>query len=135
MKIQLLRFCPSPESTLGQVYIDNKPECFSLEDEYRKVKVKGDTRIPAGTYEIKFNESLTPLTKKYRGKYPWFTYHLEIQNVNNFKNVYIHIGNTDDHTDACVLVGDTLTNNQYQDGFLGNSTKHLKDFIKRWEII
>ena len=27
--------------------------CETLEDEYREVKVEGETRIPAGTYEIK----------------------------------------------------------------------------------
>ena len=131
MKVQLLRFCPSSESTLGQIYIDTKPECFSLEDEYREVKVKGETRIPAGTYEVKFNESITPLTEKYRAKYAWFTYHLEIQNVKNFKNVYLHVGNIDDHTEACILLGDSLTNNQYQDGFLGNSRQAFKRFYKK----
>ena len=131
LNLQLLRFCPSKESTLGQMYIDTKPECFTLEDEYREVKVKGETRIPSGTYEVKFNETITPLTEKYRAKYHWFTYHLEIQNVKNFKNVYIHIGNTDDHTEACVLLGDTLTNNQYQDGFLGHSTQAFERFYKK----
>jgi hypothetical protein len=131
MDIQLLRTFPSKESTLGCLYVDKEPECFTLEDEYREVKVKGETRIPSGTYEVKFNESLTPLTEKYRAKYPWFTYHLEIQNVRNFKNVYLHVGNTDDHTEACILVGDTLTNNQNQDGFLGHSAQAFERFYKK----
>jgi hypothetical protein len=136
MEIQLLRTFPSKESTLGCLYVDHKPECFTLEDEYREVKVKGETRIPSGTYEVKFNESLTPLTEKYRDKYHWFTYHLEIQNVRNFKNVYIHVGNTDSNTDGCVLLGDSLINNQVkvgnvQDGFLGNSGQAFERFYKK----
>jgi len=136
MKVQLLRIFPSKESTLGCLFIDNVPECFTLEDEYREIKVKGETRIPAGTYEIQFNKNITPLTKKYRSKYQWFTYHLEIQNVPNFKNVYLHIGNTDDDTEACVLLGDSLVNNQIEvngvkNGFLGNSKDAFERFYKK----
>ena len=49
-------------------------------------------RIPAGRYEVKFREQTTPLTTKYRKDYGWFTWHLEIQNVKNRKNIYIHVG-------------------------------------------
>lgn len=136
IQLRLTRFFPSAESTLGAMFIDCEPECFTLEDEYREVKVKGETRIPAGTYKVKFNESVTPLTEKYRAKYPWFTFHLEIQDVRNFKNVYIHIGNDDDDSEGCILLGDSLVNNQYKvgqvvDGFLGNSTQAFERFYKR----
>lgn len=136
LQLRLTRFFPSKESTLGAMFIDSEPECFTLEDEYREIKVKGETRIPAGTYTIKFNETLTPLTEKYRAKYPWFTYHLEIQDVKNFKNVYIHVGNTDSNTQGCILLGDSLINNQVkvgnvQDGFLGNSGQAFERFYKK----
>lgn len=131
MDLRALRTMSGKESTLGCFYIDSKPECFTLEDEYRDKKVKGQTRIPKGRYEVKFREVVSPLTKKYRDKFTWFTYHLEIIGVPNYNYVYIHIGNKDDHTDACLLLGDTLTNNQYEDGFLGKSTQAFERVYKK----
>ena len=31
-------------------------ECYTLEDEYRDVKVMGETCIPEGTYDVKFRK-------------------------------------------------------------------------------
>lgn len=108
MRILVERFDPGKNDTLGRFYIDGKQECYSLEDEPREVKVHGETCIPVGEYEIKFRKELTPLTIKYREKFDWFTWHLEVCNVPNFKYVYIHIGNTEDDSDACLLVGTKL---------------------------
>lgn len=120
----------SQESTQGALYIDGTPFCYTLEDEFREVKVSGETRIPAGEYEIQKRTELTPLTKKYRAKHSFFDYHLEIQNVPNFKYIYIHKGNIDDHTEGCILLGDSLNNNQITDGFLGHSTGAFTRFYQ-----
>ena len=34
-----------------------------------------------------------------------------LQDVPNFNYVYIHVGNDDDHTDGCLLVGDGVLSN------------------------
>ena len=70
------------------------------------------------------------MTERYRAKYPWFTWHIEIMNVPEFENVYVHIGNTEKDTDACVLLGDTANNNVVGDGFVGGST----EAFKRWYL-
>lgn len=136
MNLFLLRTSWGEESTLGQFYVDHEPECFSLEDQYQKIKVKGETRIPNGRYEVKFREVVSPMTERYREKYPWFTYHLELQDVRGFENVYIHAGNTDDHTEGCILLGDSLVNNQvkvgdHSNGFLGNSSQAFERVYKK----
>jgi len=131
MDLSLYRVMSGKESTLGVFYINNSPECFTLEDEFRLEKKSGETRIPAGTYEVTFNENITPMTEKYRKRYKWFTFHLQIQDVPNFKYVYIHVGNDDGDTEGCILLGDTLENNQYDDGFIGNSRKAFERAYKK----
>ena len=115
MKLELKRFSSQSDTTLGLLFVDGEFECFTLEDEYREEKVKGETRIPAGTYKVAKREVLSELTKKYRNKYPWFDYHFMLQDVPNFQYVYIHVGNDDDHTDGCLLVGDAVKSNLFND--------------------
>lgn len=136
MNLHLLRTSWGKESTLGQFYVDHEPECFTLEDQFQKEKVKGETRIPNGRYKVEFREAITPMTKRYRERYTWFTYHLHITNVKGFEGVYIHAGNTDDHTEGCVLLGDSLINNivkvgEHENGFLGNSGQAYERVYKK----
>lgn len=93
------------------------PTCFTLENgELQKA-------VPAGTYQLKLKKVKTPLTEKYRGKYPWFTYHVELQGVPNATGVYIHIGNTEEDTDACILLGEQCDMNPPTPaGYIGEST-------------
>ena len=126
MNLRLLRLTTSDESTLGALYIDHEFVCFTLEDSKRKVKVAGETRIPVGTYEITLrNEGR--MTKRYANK--WGSMHkgmLWLRNVPNFEWVYIHTGNKRGHTQGCILVGDSLNNNQIKDGFVGASGNAYK---------
>lgn len=93
--ITVLRYVHDEETTLGLLFIDSRYFCYTLEDTYRKVKVKGKTRIPSGTYNVDFLEYDTELTLKYRNdpdRQPWFQYHIHIQDIPNFTGVYIHSG-------------------------------------------
>jgi hypothetical protein len=110
MNIKLQRTFTSQELggyTFGEMYFDGSTvrECYTLEDEKRAVKVHGETRIPAGRYRVEFRKVLTGKTEKYRHQFPWFSWHLWLQDVPGFQYVYIHVGNTDDDTDGCILVG------------------------------
>ena len=115
MKLELKRFSSQSDTTLGLLFADGAFECFTLEDEYRSQKVKGETRIPAGTYKVEKREVLSGLTEKYRKKYPWFDFHFMLQDVPDFQYVYIHIGNDDDHTDGCLLVSDIVKSNRFDE--------------------
>tara|TARA_R110002153_G_scaffold86476_1_gene214774 strand:+ start:1590 stop:2033 length:444 start_codon:yes stop_codon:yes gene_type:complete len=105
MIISVKRFTSDNESTLSMMSIDEVFECFGLEDEYREVKVQGETRIPSGEYKVTLrNEG--GMTKRYAEKYP--DLHrgmLWLRDVPNFTYVYIHVGNQDDHTEGCILTG------------------------------
>ena len=109
--ITVLRFLHDDATTLGLLYMHKKFFAYTLEDTYRKEKIKHKTRIPSGLYNIGFKEADTPLTLKYREKYSWFDKHLEIKNVKNFTDIYIHIGNNHKHTSGCLLIADGINAN------------------------
>ncbi len=99
------------KSSYSTLTLDGQQLCFIIEDIHREVKVANETRIPTGTYEIKFREVLSPMTKRYREKFPeWFTWHLEYQDVPDFEHVYVHIGNSAKDSSGCTLVNNGVVN-------------------------
>lgn len=134
-KLQLLRFSSNTNSTLGALFHFNDDDtnfskrdfiCFTLEDEHRTKKVYGKTRIPAGIYEIKLKK-FGGFNDRYKRKFP--DLHkgmLCLQDVPNFTDILIHIGNKDDDTAGCILVGDSAEQNITRNGFIGQSTNAYK---------
>lgn len=134
MNFILQRISDNGDSTMGLLYHKETKEffAFTLEDEHRDQKVKGETRIPTGLYELKILKKDTPLTLKHRETYgAWFKYHIEITNVQGFSGIYIHAGNDDDHTDGCLLLGNTLTSHYVQHkNPLASSTAAVRRFYE-----
>ncbi len=105
MKILVNRLYSNTEATLSTVSIDGRFVCFGLEDEYRKEKVAGETRIPAGTYSIGIRD-VGGFDGKYMSKFP--SMHkgmLQVLDVPGFEYILVHIGNYEHNTDGCLLVG------------------------------
>tara|TARA_R110002020_G_scaffold144946_1_gene318158 strand:- start:11465 stop:11944 length:480 start_codon:yes stop_codon:yes gene_type:complete len=131
MKLKVLRFSSQQDSTSGLLFDDTEGEmkflCYTLEDEYREEKVKGETRIPAGTYKIELRTEggfHSRYTKKYGKTHKGM---LHVTNVPGFKWILIHTGNDDSHTAGCLLVGDSQENNALvKDGFIGKSSNAYK---------
>jgi len=128
MQLEVVRFSSEVDSTNGALFdISNGTRtflCYTLEDEHRDKKVKGETRIPAGEYSISLRR-VGGFHKKYAGRFP--TIHkgmLWVRDVPGFEYILIHCGNTDEHTAGCLLLGDTQENNQIKkNGFVGHSTR------------
>lgn len=131
MKLKVLRFSSQEDSTSGLLFLEENSKlkflCYTLEDEKRSLKVRGETRVPAGVYQIKLRTEgghHERYTKKYGSMHKGM---LHIIDVPNFKWILIHTGNTDEHTAGCLLVGDTQQNNVLvKDGFIGKSTNAYK---------
>jgi hypothetical protein len=105
MKITVNRFTSDDDSTISAIYIDGKFECFGLEDEHRDHKVPGETRIPPNTYKVRVRD-VGGFHGRYLKRFPDFHRGmLEVVGVPFFKYVLIHIGNTEQDTAACLLVG------------------------------
>lgn len=107
MKLILQRKPSEADFMHGDLY-DSRGNwlCRTLEDELREVKVAGETAIPAGEYEIKFRpKGESRLDASYDARFNFYQGQLWLQDVPNFTYVYLHCGNTDDHTDGCPLLG------------------------------
>jgi len=125
---ELVRFSSDTDSTLGLLFrshAENKIKflCFSLEDEHRDIKIPGETRVPAGTYEIKL-QTAGRMAPRYAEKFPWHKHGmLCLQSVPNFTGIFIHPGETDEHTDGCILVGNWVRQNITKSGMLKESVE------------
>ena len=125
MKLEVLRFSSGKDSTSGILFDVTKGReflCYTLEDEKREEKKMGETRIPAGTYDLSLR-MVGGFHKKYSKRFgDSHRGMLHITNVPGFEYILIHCGNTDEHTAGCLLVGDSQENNQIKkDGFIGKS--------------
>ena len=118
MIITIKRLYKSENSTIGEMTVDGKWECYTLEDKEREVKIKSETAIPKGTYKVIINQSnrfkkLLPLLLK----------------VPNFEGVRIHPGNTNHDTEGCILVGRTRSKD-----FIGQSRKAFESLFAKMKL-
>lgn len=133
MVLKVQRYNSSTEHTGGLFFINGVFECFTLEDEYREVKVKGETRIPNGVYEVTLrNEG--GMNAKYDSRYDFHKGMLWVRDIPNFKYVLIHIGNEPSDTEGCLLLGSTADKDK---AFVGGSaiaySEAYKKIVKAFE--
>ena len=98
MNIKVKRLHRTENSTIGELFIDGKFECYTLEDKEREVKIKCETAIPKGTYKVIINYS-----NRLKKQMPL------LLNVPGFEGVRIHAGNSNHDTEGCLLVGQART--------------------------
>ena len=100
MKLELFRIDGirvSEKSTMGELWVDGRGECYTLEDKRREPgepKIPGKTAIPEGEYKI-----ILDFSNRFQRIMP------HILNVPNFEGIRIHAGNTEADTAGCILVG------------------------------
>lgn len=138
MNLNLKRKNFADTYTLGNLFVDGKYFCDTLEDKDRgfddsmsldninSKKIYGKTAIPKGTYEI----TLDVVSPKFKdrtwakfcnGKLP------RLINVKGYEGVLIHVGNKAEDTLGCILVGQNATN-----GSINSSTDTFK---KLYELL
>jgi len=129
MRILVDRIYSDDDATLSNIYVDGEFVCFGLEDEYREEKVSGETRIPAGTYDMTMRE-VGGFNSRYKKKFGFHIGMLQVANVPNFEYILIHIGNTDKETAGCLLVGEgAIVNGQISIQYSTNAYKKLYKMV------
>lgn len=108
MELELTRTTRTNRSTIGELTVNGKFECFILEDKDRGLqqgmalselmaaKIKTRTAIPTGRYEI-----VTNFSDRFQKMLPL------LLDVPAFAGIRIHPGNTDSDTEGCLLPGKT----------------------------
>ncbi len=106
MKLTLKRTDFTADSTIGNLYINDKFFSYCLEDKDRGLtqsmniieikarKVFGLTAIPYGTYKV-----ILSMSNRFKRLMP------EILNVKGFEGIRIHRGNTAADSSGCLIVG------------------------------
>lgn len=96
MKIVSTRLLYTPTATRGIVAVDGAFFGYCLEDVARTAgtpKVRGETAIPAGLYEVGIHAS-----PRFRKRLPW------LKNVPGFNYILAHGGNRPTDTEGCLLL-------------------------------
>jgi len=134
MKLKLIRIAKKGGYTIGKLYMDDVFFCDTLEDKDRgltsemtteeiaKIKVKHETAIPTGTYNVIVNVS-----PRFKRELP------RLLNIKGFDGILIHRGNTAKDTSGCILVGENK-----EVGKVINSTEYelrLVKLLKKYEHI
>lgn len=114
MKIEIKRKIFTDKSTIGEMFINGKFFCYTLEDKVREVKIQGETAIPKGTYD-----TIIDMSTRFKKLMP------HILNVPNFSGIRIHAGNTNKDTEGCILLG-----SHYTTDFVSNSVSTYNSFMQ-----
>ena len=89
--------------------------CWTCEDVWRQHKHYGRTRIPEGVYELGLRQE-GGFDARYRRLFArragWHRGMVQLMNVPDFEYILVHIGNTDEDTEGCLLVGSRVSMQQ-----------------------
>jgi hypothetical protein len=125
MIVKLIRKEFTEQSTIGEVFINGKFLCYSLEDKDRGLndsdqielialnKVHSKTAIPYGTYQCGFT-----MSNRFQRVLP------EVYSVKGFRGIRIHSGNKPEDSEGCILLGMSK-----QKDFIGESRTALSNFF------
>lgn len=100
LELLLIRKHYSLDCTIGELFIidrNNKTTikvCNTLEDASTVTKIKGESCIPTGKYDVQIT-----MSNRFKKLLPLLI------DVPNYAGVRIHKGNTEKDTEGCILVG------------------------------
>lgn len=139
MEIIVKRIAKRPLYTIGRVYIDGKYICDSIEDKDRgltstmstkqiaSIKVKSQTAIPTGTYDLTMKVKSPSFSKKQYYKTYCDGYLPRLLNVKGFEGILLHRGTDQDSSSGCIILG--------YNTIVGKVTDSKKAFEEVYQIL
>lgn len=97
MKLRLQRTKEIDNTVFGELFVNDKFFCYTLEDKIRDIKIKHETCISPGVYKI-----ILSYSQRFKTILPL------LLDVPNFIGIRIHAGNTIKDTSGCILVGSAI---------------------------
>lgn len=106
MNLELKRISRRPNYTIGRLFVNGIYLCDTIEDtdrgltkdmpleEIQRIKVKSETAIPTGTYQVILN-----MSARFKRPLPLLI------GVPGYEGIRIHPGNTEKDTEGCILPG------------------------------
>lgn len=113
MELNVKRIARKDGYTIGRLFINNEYFCDTLEDTDRGLKdtmqvneilakkVKGQTAIPTGKYDV-----ILTFSPRFKRVLPL------LLSVKGYEGVRVHAGNTNKDTEGCLLVGENKAKGQ-----------------------
>lgn len=109
MELLLKRIARKETYTIGKMYVNGKYICDTIEDcdrlHFGKPKIKGETAIPSGRYEVVQNVFSNRFGNKTFYKSLCNGYLPRLLNVPQFEGVLIHCGNSASDSSGCIICG------------------------------
>ena len=140
MEILLKRIARRPKYTIGKLYVDGKYVCDTIEDtdrglsdnmtleEIKKKKIKHQTAIPTGRYQVTINQVSPKFSQKpfyyknaNKGRVP------RLLKVKGFDGILIHSGVNQDSSSGCLIVGENKV--------VGKVINSQATFIKLYKLL
>lgn len=134
---------------------DKTAKGVGVEDEFRIIKLKKETRISAGSYKLlltsspKFSKEYyrdvqgniisakewKDATESVKHRYAWPHELITVSGVKNFDRILWHWGNTDLDTDGCYVVGSVFGKTKGRDGVINSRKKYTEIYPLIWNAI
>lgn len=119
MEIKVIRKIKLNDCQIGQLLIDDKFFCYTLEDVSRDIKVYGETAIPKGIYKV-----IVDYSDHFKKELP------HILNVPGFAGIRMHGGNSASDTLGCILLGKDMWPTLHKIGNCAEVVEGLTTAIK-----
>lgn len=152
-KVKVIRYKHEKDWTISKFTFDNVLMGYGVEDEFREVKVHGETRIPEGTYKLDLRNSPKFSSKYFRDDNGilieaskrtsanlikiYHTAHelIWVKDVPGFEYILWHWGNSDDDSHGCYIVGSSLGIIEGQEVVLQSRKKYEEIYPLLWRAI